>query len=182
MEEETPWNRLCVDLIGPYKMQIKGKDPLILKPVTMIDSITRWFEVTQYRNKKMRTIAYLVETTWMVRYPWPVEITYDRRGKFLSHEFKNILIEIEYGIKTKPANPCNPQVNAIIERTHQLLGNFVLTYNLQETYVDGADPCMVILVAAAFALHSMYHTTKGKRPGELFFGRDVILAINHIAD
>ena len=72
LAEETPPNKLCVDLIGPYKIRIKGKDPLILKYVTMIDPVTRWFEVTQYSNKKEMTIANLVETVWLARYPWLV--------------------------------------------------------------------------------------------------------------
>ena len=72
LAEETPWNKLCVDLIGPYKIRIKGKDPLILKVVTMIDPVTMWFEVKQYSDKKAMTIENLVETNWMVRYPWPV--------------------------------------------------------------------------------------------------------------
>ena len=59
----------------------------------MIDPITGWFEVTQYNNKKAMTIANLVETPWLVLYPWPVEITYDRGGGFLGHQFKNSLIE-----------------------------------------------------------------------------------------
>ena len=41
---------------------------------------------------------------------------------------------------------------------------------------------MGILVSSAFAVRSMYHTTRGKIPGQLFFGREMILPINHIAD
>ena len=59
----------------------------------MIDPVTRWFEVMQCSNKKAMMIANLVETTWLIRYPWPVEITYEQGGKFLGHKFKNILIE-----------------------------------------------------------------------------------------
>ena len=62
MAEETPWTELCVDLIGPYKIRRKGKEPLILKALTMIDPVTGWFEVMQYRDKKAMTIANLVET------------------------------------------------------------------------------------------------------------------------
>ena len=40
---ETPWSKLCVDIIGPYKISKKRKEPLILKSVTMIDPITCWF-------------------------------------------------------------------------------------------------------------------------------------------
>ena len=53
---------------------------IILKAVTMIYPVTRWFEINQYRNKKSMTIANLVETMWLVRYPWPEEVTYDWGG------------------------------------------------------------------------------------------------------
>ena len=55
----------------------------------MRDPVTGWFEVTQYWDKKTTTVVNLVETTWLVRYPWPVDITYDQGGEFLGHEFKN---------------------------------------------------------------------------------------------
>ena len=41
---------------------------------------------------------------------------------------------------------------------------------------------MGILSEAPFALHSTYHTTKVKSPGQLVFGRDMKLLINHVAD
>ena len=109
------------------KKRIKGKEPFILKVVTMIDPDTGWFEVTQYRDKKAMTIANFVETTWLVRYPWLVDITYNRGGELHGHKFKNILIENKYGIKTKPTSPGNPQANAIVEIIHQVLGNLVRT-------------------------------------------------------
>ena len=116
------------------------------------------------------TIANLVENMWMVQYPWTVDITYDRVGEFLGHEFKFILIEQEYGINNKPYYPGNPQVNATIERIHQVLGNPVRTNNIQETYVDDADPLLGILVASFFAVQSTHHHTKQKIPGQLVFG------------
>ena len=78
--EEKLWNKLCVDLIDPYKIRRKGNEPLILKAVTMIYLVTRWFEVTQYSYKKAMMITNLVETMWLVRNPWPVEIMYDQGG------------------------------------------------------------------------------------------------------
>ena len=41
LAEETPWNKPCVDIIGPYKILRKGKEYLILKSVTIIYPITR---------------------------------------------------------------------------------------------------------------------------------------------
>ena len=46
----------------------------------MIDPVTGWSKVTQYNNKIAMTIENLVETMWPVRYPWPLEITYDQGG------------------------------------------------------------------------------------------------------
>ena len=60
------------------------------------------------------TIVNLVETMWLIRYTWPIEITYDQGGGFIGHEFKSILIEQKYGIKTEPDSSVNPQENATI--------------------------------------------------------------------
>ena len=42
------------------------------------------------------------------------------------------------------------QVNAIKEIFHQVLGNPLRMYNLQETFVDDSDPWVGILVAELF--------------------------------
>ena len=54
----------------------------------MIDTITRWFEGTQYREKIAMIITNFVETMWLIRYTWTVEITYDRGGELLGHDFE----------------------------------------------------------------------------------------------
>ena len=43
LEEEIPWNKLCVDIIVTYKIRRKGREPRILKSVIMIDLVTWWF-------------------------------------------------------------------------------------------------------------------------------------------
>ena len=58
---------------------------LILKKIVMLDHITKWFKITQYINNKEMTIVNLVETTWMVLYPPPVEIMYKQGGELLGH-------------------------------------------------------------------------------------------------
>ena len=42
----------------------------------MIDPVTGWFESIRYDDKISINIANLVETTWLSRYPRPIEITY----------------------------------------------------------------------------------------------------------
>ena len=42
--EEIPWNKLCVDLIGPYVIIRRlNKENLNLKAITMIYFVTGWF-------------------------------------------------------------------------------------------------------------------------------------------
>ena len=66
LSDETPWNKLCVDLTGTYKIRVKWKEPLILKSITMIDPVNGWFEITQNIDNKLMTVANVVENTWLV--------------------------------------------------------------------------------------------------------------------
>ena len=43
--EAEPWDKLCVDLIGPYTIKRNQQPPLKLWCVTMIDPATGWFEI-----------------------------------------------------------------------------------------------------------------------------------------
>ena len=71
--------KLCVNIIGRYVVWIKlNKDNLNLKAVTIIDHVSGWFEITQYYDKRDISIANLVGTAWLTRYPSPMEITYDQ--------------------------------------------------------------------------------------------------------
>ena len=183
LAEEIPWNKICVDLIGSHVIRHKGKkENLHLKSVTVINPITRWFEVVQYDDKRAITIADLVETMWMSRYPRPIEITYDQGKEFICREFRKLLIETEYGITAKPSNSGNPIPNAILQRIHQVLVDLVQTFNVQQTYVEENDSSTGILAAAAFAIRSTTSRQKNYSPVKLIFGRDIILPIKHRVD
>ena len=59
----------------------------------MIYPVTGWFEIAQREDKKAISIANLVETMWLSRYPIPIEITYDQGSEFIGHGFIKYLIE-----------------------------------------------------------------------------------------
>ena len=63
--EAEPWDKLCVDLIGPYKFPRKQKSTLTLWCVMMIDPATGWFEIKQIPMKRADVVANIVEQTWM---------------------------------------------------------------------------------------------------------------------
>ena len=179
--ESIPWDKLCVDLIGPYKIRRKGKKDLVCRCVTMIDPATGWFEIQQYDDKKSITVANIVEQEWFSRYPWPTQITFDRGSEFIGQDFKR-MVQNDYGIKAKPITVRNPQSNAIVERVHQVIGNIIRTFELESNYLDEKDPWKGILSATAFAVRSTFHTTLKNTPGQIVFGRDMILNVKHEAN
>ena len=73
----------------------------------------------------------------------------------LSHHCPNP----DNGIKCKPITVHNPQANATVECVHQVIGNMIRTYELEDNYLDENDPWGGILSATAFAVPSTYHTT-----------------------
>ena len=161
--EAEIWDKMCVDLIGPYKIRRKGKPPLECKCVTMIDPASGWFEIHQYDDKKSITIANIVEQEWFSRYPWPTHVIFDRGSEFIGNEFQQMLIN-DYGIKRKPITVRNPPANAIEERVHQVIANMIRTFELETNYLDQDDPWKGILSATAFAVRSTYYTTLKKTP------------------
>ena len=73
--------------------------------------------------------------------------------------------------------------NAVLERTHHVLGNLVQTFNIStQTYVDKDDPWAGILAPSGFAIISTTNRKKCYIPGQLIFGRDMILQIKHRLD
>ena len=84
----------------------------------MINPVTGWLEITQYNDKRSISIANLVKTTWLSRYPRPIEIMYEQWSEFIDHELIKSLIKTGYGITAKPITLVNSMSNAILERVH----------------------------------------------------------------
>ena len=148
----------------------------------MIDPVTGWFKIKQYDDKKSITVANIVEQEWLARYPRPYLITLDHGSEFIVQDFCDMCIN-DYRIKRKIMSTQNPQANAIVERVHQMLGNLIWSFELQDNpYLDLDDAWLGILAAALFAMHSMYHTTLHVMPGQLIFGQDMILNTQYLAD
>ena len=118
----------------------------------MINLVTIWFEVMQYNYKRAISIADLVKTTWLSRYPRPMEIMYDQGSELFGHEFRKPRIEIEYWITSKSITLGNPMSNAILEHIHQVIGNLVSTFQIKETYVDWHTPYILVVMTGLIIL------------------------------
>ena len=78
----------------------------------------------------------------------------------------------------EPTADYDPQGNSILERTHQVVGNCLRTFELEKRDLAGPNPYEPFLTAAACAMRSTCHATLKHAPGQLVFGRDMMLPVN----
>jgi hypothetical protein len=88
----------------------------------------------------------------------------------------------KYGINKKNNTPFNPQSNGIIERVHLTPNDALRTVEIDCREMDKKDPWGPFLSSAAYAIRSTFHTTLKATPGQLVFGRDMVLPIKFMAD
>jgi hypothetical protein len=118
-------------------------------------------------DKNSECIAKLVNKTWLCRYPRFRHIIYDNGSEFKLH-FGYLCKS--YGIKCKPTTVKNPQVNGILERVHQVLGQMLSMAELDMADSVTPDDIDVFLYNVAWAIRSTYHTILKASPGAAIFG------------
>ena len=72
--------------------------------------------------------------------------------------------------------------NAVLEHIYQVIGNLVRTFNISQTHVETNEPWMGILAAEACVMIWTINRIKGYIPGQLLFGRYMILLIKNEMD
>jgi hypothetical protein len=104
---------------------------------------------------------------------------YDNQSEFKLH-FETLCNS--YGIKRKPTTIRIPQVNAICEHVHQVLGTMMRTSEID--MAESVEPADIdtFIDNAAWAIHSTYHTVLKATPGAAIFGRGMLFDIPFIAD
>ncbi len=167
----------------------------------MIDPATSWFKVVELPlvrrlktitgngkestiveeifDKTSERIPQLVNKMWLSRYPRCHYIIYNNGS-----EFK---LNFEYlcgtcGIKHKPTMIKNPQVNAILERLHQVLAQMLHTSKLNMAKTRTPDDGDVFLDNVAWAICSTYHTVLKASPGAAIFWGHMLFNILFIAN
>ena len=178
--EASPWDTLCIDLIGPYTVKEIGKKKWTLHCLTMIDPATGWFEIAEIPNKRADEVANILEQQWFSRYPWPQHVIHDRGTEFMAEVHE--MLTNDYGCDVNRTTTRNPQANAIVERVHQTIGNMIRTWFVDDPDLDEKDPYKGLLTAVAFATRATIHTTLNATPSQLVFGRDAMLNLDFHAD
>ena len=141
----------------------------------MTDTATVWFEIVQYNDRKLYTIAKTAYQEWLCRHPRPPIITYDDGNEFLGHPFKNSLFKnITELIPSVKIWKIWKQIQ-YYKINYQFITNLVCKFYLLNKYLDEDDPWLCILADTDFVVGRTYHTTLQVTPGQLVLGCDMIL-------
>jgi hypothetical protein len=132
-----------------------------------------------YFDKSSIMISNLVHRTWFSRYPHCQHVIYDNGSEFKLH-FEPLCDS--YGIKHKQTSVKNPQVNAILERVHQVIMMMLHTAEIDMANSVAPSDIAMFLTNTAWAIYSTYHTVLKPSPGAAIFGRDMLFDIPYIAD
>ncbi len=130
-------------------------------------------------DKTSEHIAWLVNKTWLSRYPRCHYIIYNNGSEFKLHF--EYLCET-YGVQRKPTTIKNPQANGNLECLHQVLAQMICTAQLNMAKTITPDDVDVFLDNAAWTICSTYHTVLKASPGVAIFGCNMLFNIPLIAD
>ena len=112
----------------------------------MIDPVTGWFEIAPLAKRNAYEVQKAFDSYWLARYPRPKEVGMDNGSEF-KMEFSDLVVN--YGMIKKPSTAYKPQSNGIIERVHQVLGNVLRTFGLEERELDTHNPWDEFLTTSA---------------------------------
>lgn len=120
----------------------------------------------------------LFHDAWLSQHHRPARIAHDNGSEF-KQDFKALCKECK--INQCPTTVKNPQASGIAERTHPTANRMIGCFDLNTLDLDPKDPFGEIIARVGWAAGSMHHATLQATPGQLVFGRDVILNANFAA-
>ena len=119
-------------------MTTKNSKTIYLKAVTMIDPAKGWIEIRTVPSAREDLVSNIVELAQDTRYQQPSKVIVYCGNEFLV-EYKTV-IQADYGIGVKPITSRNPQANSILERVHQIIGNIIRTFKVQDVVLNDENP------------------------------------------
>jgi hypothetical protein len=168
--ERGPWKDVCVDLAGPWKAKVNGKQTIV-HALTLIDPFTSWVETVKIKGKLGDYTIDLIEQEWLHRYPRPERIIFDQGGEFDNQWMRKLANK--WHIEPVPITAKNPRANSIVERLHFVMADKVRAQLASKNKYH--DPVKEILSAATYGIRAAVHSVTGYTPGQLVYGRDMLL-------
>ena len=162
---ERPWQDLALDLLGPMPT---GESLLVL-----VDYFSRWVEVDVIKSTSSEAIIKCLDREFS-RYGVPNTLRSDNGPNPVSAEMEEYLDEM--GIKHRLTTPLWPRANGQVERQ-----NRSLLKAMRVAHAEGRD-WRLELNKFLLAYRSTPHTTTGRSPAELLYGRKMSTKLPEVAD
>ena len=83
-------------------------------------------------------------------------------------------------LKRYPRNSWNPQSNALLEQTHQVLIGGLIIFNTLSIHLEELYPFGEYLTFVSYTIRPLYHQLHGHSPAQLVFRRDIFCTVSCI--
>ena len=166
---ERPWQRACMDLVGPLPETDDGNRYLL----TIVDTFSKWPMAIPLPNKKAETIAQAVYKNLIAVHGCPEELFSDNEATLLASA--TTLMCERLGIKRITSSSYAPWQNGQVERFHRFLGASLSIYASEQkkdwdTWVD----CIL------FTYRVSVHAQSGESPYRIIYNRDPVLGADTV--
>lgn len=158
----SPWQRLYIDLLGPYPRSKAGNISLVI----VLDQFSKFVLLKPVRKADASTIIRFLESDVFHMFGVPEEILSDNGVQFLAKDFKSFLSK--NGVSHMTTATHSPQANAS-ERVNRSILAAVRAY-----VGDNHQNWDVHISAIASALRNSVHESIGYSPHFVVFGRQQV--------
>uniref|UniRef100_A0A3Q1GSS6 Gypsy retrotransposon integrase-like protein 1 n=1 Tax=Acanthochromis polyacanthus TaxID=80966 RepID=A0A3Q1GSS6_9TELE len=156
---EAPWEKLGMDLMGPFPRSKKGNRFLLV----IVDYFTKWVEMFPLKDSKAHRITTILKDEIFTRFGVPQELVSDRGPQFTGHEMANLCRS--WGVTQKFTTSYHPQAN-LTERSNRTIKTMIASY-----VGDQHNNWDKWIREFRFAINAAQHETTGRTPAELALGR-----------
>ena len=168
---EEPFQRVAVDIIGPFNPPSEEKHRYVL---TVVDVATRFPEAVPLKTIDSKAVAEALFDIFC-RLGFPMEVLSDNGSQFTSFMFKEFLNL--FSIKQVRSSPYHAQSNGVVERFHGTLKPM-----LRKVIQSNPRQWHRRIPPLLFACRELPNASTGFSPFELLFGRPARGPIDFLAD
>lgn len=168
-EVTAPFQRVCMDLIGPLPRTRSGKTFIIV----MVDVFTHYTELCSIKDKSAYSVAKAIVNQLINRHGGVESILTDLGKEFQNAILKDICKNLQ--INQTNISAYHPSANGLVERMNLQVGNALRT--ITEGYPQDWDE---YIPHVQMAINTAIHGSVGDSPHFLLYGRDPKLPMNDL--
>lgn len=162
VQVERPWQRLYIDMLGPYPRSTSGNTTILI----ILDQYSKFVLLKPLRKSSAVDIVRFLECDVFHVFGVPESVWSDNGVQFLSKEFRSLTER--YGVSHIRTATHSPQSNAS-ERVNRSILAAIRSYIDQNQQTWDAE-----ISAIASALRNNVHESTGFSPHYLVFGQNFV--------